>query len=131
MALSYKEMKIINIAIMALALGSTGCGTMLTLTCNPEEVGPEYKHCMLPHIYSGTFYDITCQWGPPLDEGPADTVKAILFYDIPFSLVADTVVLPYTVVKQVKHGNIWSKAKKDNNQMQNIGTNAPNSDLYR
>lgn len=110
-------MKSINIVIIAIVIGSTGCGTMLTLTCNPEKIDPEFKHCMLPHIYSGTFYDVTCQWGPPLDEGPADSVKAMLFWDIPFSIATDTVVLPYTIVKQVKDGNIWDKAKNDNNPL--------------
>jgi uncharacterized protein YceK len=116
-------MKFLTITILVTILTLTGCGTILTLSCNPEDISPKYKHCMLPHIYSGTFHDVTCQWGPPLDEGPADSVKAMLFYDIPFSLVADTVVLPVTFVKQVRHGNIWNAAED-----RHLSTNAPASD---
>ena len=51
-----------------------------------------------------------------MEEGPADSVKAMLFYDIPFSLIADTIVLPYTITQQIKHGNIWDKVDSDETQ---------------
>jgi uncharacterized protein YceK len=34
-----------------------------------------------------------------------------LVYDLPFSFVADTAVLPYTLVTQAKYGNLCQKAE--------------------
>jgi len=54
----------------------------------------------LPRIYSGVFNDIRIY-----DHTPTNEVL-FLITDFPFSLVLDTLVLPYTITTQVMWGNI-------------------------
>ncbi len=92
-------------ALVSVAFLLSGCGTLMTqlpafnrqfkkVTC-----GDDAPHSV-PRLYSGVALDI---WS--VVQNPPGQVGAFLFLDIPFSLVADTVLLPYTAVKQVKRGS--------------------------
>lgn len=81
----------------------SGCSTVATISggFNPEKFhcDPDYS---IPRIYSGTANDIRFLRGNYTDKG-------FIFWDLPFSLVADTAVLPYTIFTQTKYGNLCSK----------------------
>lgn len=75
-------MKWVKLAsILALAFSLSGCGTLLSLglgDCSP---------------YSGVRADVDLM-GEPVDDG----VAALGLIDLPFSLVADTALLPITAI---------------------------------
>ncbi len=70
---------------------------------NPENFSC-HNSCTVSRVYSGLSNDICFLKGEYQDKG-------LVFWDIPFSLVADTVFLPYTVYTQAKHGNLCDKEK--------------------
>lgn len=83
----------------------SGCGTLGSFSEARVTPGPNaFGGCKcVPRIYGGSAID-TCvviigKWH---DSGE---VVGYLLYDLPFSMVLDTVALPYTVVKQIKDGN--------------------------
>lgn len=78
----------------------SGCSTMATIAGGSD---PSKLHCdpdyTIPRVYSGVANDIRFLGGNYSDKG-------IALLDVPFSLIADTVVLPYTIVTQTKYGNL-------------------------
>ena len=75
---------------------------------DPEKLKAEacQANCTMPRVYSGTAMDF-CGF---VDEDSGQG-GGIMFWDMPFSFVTDTIVLPYTIVKQMQKGNISSKEK--------------------
>ncbi len=69
---------------------------------NEFRCDPEYN---IPRVYSGIANDIRFLRGNYQDKG-------LVFWDLPFSLVADTVVLPYTICTQAMYGNLCKKNDK-------------------
>ena len=60
----------------------------------------------LPSIYSGVSYDI-CNSVLRKPGQVDDNMMSLLYlFDLPLSVVVDTVLLPYTVVRQFTEGNI-------------------------
>jgi uncharacterized protein YceK len=92
-----------NCLILAIVLLLQGCSSVLTVTngdkirCDPDST--------ITRIYSGTSNDIRFLAGNYQDKGVA-------FFDLPFSLAADTIFLPYTVVTQAAYGNLCDKNTK-------------------
>ena len=78
----------------------TSCSTIATLIGGAH---PERYDCsdgrFVPRIYSGVFSDVASLKG-----GTGDPL--LLIWDLPFSLVADTLVLPYTIYAQIRFGNL-------------------------
>jgi len=62
------------------------------------------EDCTVHRVYSGTSLDI-CM----LRTDNAGQGGAIAFWDLPFSFVLDTLVLPYTIYKQVSVGGSFSE----------------------
>lgn len=62
------------------------------------------EDCTIHRIYSGTSVDVCLL---RLDD--AGQAGAIAFWDLPFSFVLDTLVLPYTIYKQVTVGGSISE----------------------
>ncbi|BFM13466.1 YceK/YidQ family lipoprotein [Simiduia litorea] len=100
--------------ILFISLFCVSCGTVKTL--NPENDQIDISHrgsksyCEeIPRVYSGASYFICL-----LNSEPSETENlGAKFNGVPFvvidgvfSVAADTVVLPYTVVKQINNGNI-------------------------
>ncbi|WP_353224462.1 YceK/YidQ family lipoprotein [Salinisphaera sp. C84B14] len=80
-----------------------GCGTMMSKNAELwEQDCAQDERVSLPRVYSGTALDLYAV-GKDLPRG--GQIGAFLFWDIPFSLVADTVILPYTLYGQIWHGN--------------------------
>ena len=101
-----------NKLLMIICLLLPGCSTVATLAVGS---GDEQFHCddqiAITRIYSGVSNDLRFLRGHYQDKG-------LIFHDLPFSLVADTVVLPYTICTQIKYGNICDKDVKTLNQQQ-------------
>jgi uncharacterized protein YceK len=77
-----------------------GCSTIVTLSLGDDTSDFDCRgDPFIPRIYSGIFNDV--RFVKTGAEG-----AGFAFWDFPFSLVADTVVIPYTAVTQVKYGNI-------------------------
>ena len=87
-----------------------GCGTIITnfpgfeeeVRNHPKEVEPK----CIPRFYSGMFFDIYV-----VKYGAGDVSQGVLLLDIPLSIAADTLVSPYTIYKQIRHGSICREDK--------------------
>ncbi|OQW40251.1 MAG: hypothetical protein A4C66_02365 [Nitrospira sp. HN-bin3] len=102
----------IAIILMSVVVFSIeGCGTIITRS---NDFNEEYfkggsiragdHPSSLPRMYSGAWLDL---WSVSHVRG---TLGAMLFYDIPFSLAADTILLPLTAYEQIRYGNIGNDA---------------------
>lgn len=91
-----------------------GCSTVFTRNIDLNEDTLRYDHSLndepatVPRIYSGTFLDlgILASWF----RGKGSSDSAVLFVDLPFSLAADTVLLPLTAYEQIRYGNFGDDA---------------------
>jgi len=87
-------------ALFVASICATGCSTIATIaggatgnfSCDPE-------YYIIPRVYSGVSNDIRILRGDYAGRG-------VVLLDLPFSTVADTVALPYTVVTQISKGNL-------------------------
>ena len=80
-----------------------GCGTILSNRSSNEIYARRTackNDCTIPRMYSGTAIDIC-----GVKEG-----SSMALVDTPLSFIADTVILPYTIYRQINDGNIVSKA---------------------
>ncbi len=112
-------------AISLLCMAGTGCSTFKTQQKSYEIYGEEDAgiqtpkgNCdiALPHVFSGTVWDATLIMGPVLCDDFRHGGLEMAFWgylalpygliDLPFSLVADTAILPYTIYRQSRYGNI-------------------------
>jgi uncharacterized protein YceK len=97
--------------LLALVLCATcavsGCSTVATLIggTDPSRFDCDSEYT-IPRIYSGVANDIRFIRSGCQDVG-------VVFWDLPFSLVADTLVLPYTCYTQARHGNLCTKQEGD------------------
>jgi uncharacterized protein YceK len=93
---------------------SAGCGSIQTL--NPAYDHVEIAHqgkksyCKaIPRVFSGTAFNVCKLYGEPSYEpNLGSTVNGIPLFiiDTPLSLGLDTLVLPYTAIRQHKDGSI-------------------------
>ncbi|WP_285419779.1 YceK/YidQ family lipoprotein [Pseudomonas sp. efr-133-TYG-5] len=98
---------------MALTIGVvlwllTGCGSAVTVLQDEADVARDLRklktYCQsLPRVYSGVAYDFCALHAPP---DPTGILLPFVLVDLPLSGVLDTVVLPYTIYRQVMEGNI-------------------------
>jgi uncharacterized protein YceK len=93
-----------RLGLLALAvwviISCTGCGTIITRFVSPNWSPPDPT---LPRIYSGTLFDFRCFLRPEMHE--TQGIGGFCLVDVPFSLIADTVILPLTIYEQVKYGS--------------------------
>lgn len=84
-------------------LALSGCSTFATIAVgtDTEKFDCDERYA-IPRVYSGVFNDIRYFRGNYPDQG-------VVVLDFPFSLVADTVALPYTVYTQAAYGNLCEK----------------------
>ena len=97
-----------------------GCGTIYTVSTDSDKLKKEAcnNDCSIPRVYSGTAFDIC-----GISEEGGSQGEAILFWDLLFSIPADTIILPYTFFMQIKEGSIANtemclKIESPNNQSQ-------------
>lgn len=106
-----KVIKLLGVLSVAASLGACGTFSSRDISNNAIEVR-DYNvktHCdEISHVYSGIQYDLCIL---DSDRGAAPTTLQIdplwvTSIDFVFSAIADTLILPYTLVQQVEHGNI-------------------------
>ncbi|ALM90413.1 MULTISPECIES: YceK/YidQ family lipoprotein [Alteromonas] len=105
-------MKILSLAILSLACCS--CATVKTISPDNNHVQIEHQgkksYCEeIPRVYSGFSYNVCLLNGEPSRrENIGSTVGKVPFFviDAAFSIVADTIVIPYTAVQQIDKGSI-------------------------
>ncbi|MBI3563285.1 MAG: YceK/YidQ family lipoprotein [Gammaproteobacteria bacterium] len=87
----------------SILLALSGCSTFATIAAgsNREKFDCDEKYT-IPRVYSGVFNDIRFLRGNYPDQD-------VVVLDFPFSLVADTIVLPYTAYTQAAYGNLCEK----------------------
>ncbi len=99
-------MKRLAILFMATFMLSA-CGTIRTLgegpVALPVPADDEQTCASISRVYSGVQYDY-CYVN--YDDGTNWELFNLLFWDYPLSFIADTVVLPYTLVRQLISGDI-------------------------
>ena len=94
------------LAIVAfVTLSCTGCGTIMTRYVSPNWTPPEPR---LSRIYSGTVFDFRCFFHPEMHD--TEGIGGFCLVDVPFSIIADTVILPLTIYEQIKYGSYSTKA---------------------
>ncbi len=87
-----------------------GCGTLITRFVAPNWSPPDPK---LSRIYSGTQFDFRCFLRPEMYE--TQGIGGFCLVDVPFSIIADTVILPLTIYEQIKYGSYAAgKPAEDN-----------------
>ncbi|WP_295471200.1 YceK/YidQ family lipoprotein [uncultured Pseudomonas sp.] len=98
--------------LLLAALSLSACGTLDTVVRDDEysrrELSERGSHCdEITRVYSGVVYDF-CQLHADPDKSAHRTGPLLpgMILDMAFSGVLDTVVLPYTVYRQVADGNI-------------------------
>ena len=98
----------IALPLVTLALLLTGCGTAITVLQDDADAARSLRkqktYCQsIPRIYSGLAYDFCVLNAPP---DPTGVMVPLVLLDLSLSGVLDTVVLPYTIYRQVSDGNI-------------------------
>ncbi|WPN95981.1 YceK/YidQ family lipoprotein [Pseudomonas sp. MUP55] len=101
------------ILMMFAALSASGCGTVNTTFRDDAIVGNKLarwnSHCdSVPRIYSGAVFDYcTLDAEPRRSTGfEGSPSAALIVLDMALSGATDTILLPYTVYLQSKHGDI-------------------------
>jgi uncharacterized protein YceK len=112
--------KVAVLQTLCLLLMLAGCATMVTQFDEKERYTfPGARQRTIPQIYSGTAAnlvyakDIICETtGAQGDEAASECCFSPFYFivDIPLSFVGDTLLLPYTIPKQIQHGSIWKSS---------------------
>jgi uncharacterized protein YceK len=80
-----------------------GCSTVATVAGGKKDSGFQCdENFTISRIYSGVSNDIRFLAGTYQDKG-------LIFLDLPFSFVADTIVLPFSIYTQLRYGNLCDK----------------------
>lgn len=98
------------LALFTMLLVLTGCGTVRTLEPEKGKVAISFNnkksYCQsIPRIYSGTAHNFCQLYGEPTRSGH-NTAMDFSFWasDTLLCAVTDTLVLPYTVIRQIQDG---------------------------
>ncbi len=98
-----------------------GCGTIITRYVSPNWTPPAPK---LSRIYSGTQFDFRCFLSPAMHD--TQGIGGFCFVDVPFSIIADTVILPLTIYEQVKYGSYATgKTAEENKKAETTAAEKP------
>ncbi len=87
----------------------SGCGSFITWADGFEEKLPENHN--LVRVYSGVLWDLNVMdpstaIGQPPDEDPEQPYFNVLYvFDLPFSFLADTLALPWSIYDQTVYGS--------------------------
>ncbi len=97
------RMRLFTLSLLVLCgalLESAGCSTLATLggdlRLDKFQCDEAYA---IPRVYSGFANDIRFLRGNYQDKG-------LVVFDAPFSIAADTILLPYTIYRQFRYGNL-------------------------
>lgn len=103
-------MKALIIGCVALLL--SGCGSIITVV-RDDSVTSKYlaegnSYCgAVPKVYSGLMFDFCMLHAAPEDENNySSSPPIIMVFDMGLSAITDTVLLPYTLIRQHNDGSI-------------------------
>lgn len=102
-------MQIKKLAVLGIvSLLVSGCGTLNTVfredSAATRQLRKQQTYChSIPRIYSGLAFDFCLLNAPPDYTG---VLVPVVLLDLAMSGAADTVVLPYTLYRQGKDGNL-------------------------
>ena len=106
-----KVIKLFGVLSVVASLGACGTFSSRDISNNAVKIR-DYNvktHCdEISHVYSGIQYDL-CILDSDRGATPAKIQMDPLWVtsiDFVFSAIADTLILPYTLVQQVEYGNI-------------------------
>ncbi|MFA0810763.1 YceK/YidQ family lipoprotein [Microbulbifer epialgicus] len=107
-------MKFLIFALCILPL--TACGTFTTLTSTDREIAANLKKqnssCeSIPRVYSGLSYNM-CKMHSSSDSINVDLLLGVYLLDSVVSTATDTAVLPVTIYRQNKSGNILVRSSE-------------------
>ncbi|BBM02518.1 YceK/YidQ family lipoprotein [Microbulbifer sp. GL-2] len=102
------------IYLISVSLVCISCATVKTINPKDNQIDITHRghksYCeSIPRVYSGASYSFCLMNSEPSETvNHGSTLNNVPFVaiDAVFSVAADTVVLPYTVVTQAQHGNI-------------------------
>lgn len=102
-----------RLLVFAVIFLQSGCGTVNTVFRTDEvasrKLTEKRSYCdSIPRVYSGVSYDFCTLHGKPSYSGSTQNITTIsgLVLDFALSGVADTLLLPYTIYRQVNDGSI-------------------------
>ncbi len=102
-------MKIKKLAVLgAISLAVSGCGTLNTVfredIAATRELRKQKTYCeAIPRVYGGVAFDFCLLHAAP---DPTGVLIPLALADMALSGTLDTIVLPYTIYRQVESGNI-------------------------
>jgi uncharacterized protein YceK len=90
-------------AIVIISL--SGCASIYTQSTDyyAKDLQDCSGYTTIPNVYSGVIFDLYCL--------PAENAGFFCLIDLPLSVAADTLMLPYTIHKQMKQGHWFSTEK--------------------
>ena len=96
------------VASGVISFALTGCGTVASVlqddAAAAQGLRKQKTYCQsIPRVYSGLAYDFCVLNAPP---DPTGILVPFVLLDLALSGALDTVVLPYTVYRQGRDGNI-------------------------
>ncbi|WP_455921236.1 YceK/YidQ family lipoprotein [Pseudomonas putida] len=97
---------------VCLALLLSGCGSIITVlrddSVTSKQLADAKSYCgAVPRVYSGVMFDFCVLHAPPEDErNYSSSPPIVVVLDMALSGLVDTVVLPYTFVRQHRDGSI-------------------------
>lgn len=80
-----------------------GCASTAAIYGDATHRAPEGENFTVPRAYAGTVIDCNYLFGDDPD-------GLLMIFDLPLSVAADTVALPYTAVRQSTYGNLYDPA---------------------
>ncbi len=97
-----------------LALCTFSCATIKTINPPTDHINISYNgkksYCEeIPRVYSGVWYNFCLMYGEPSTRiylGNSTNKIPWFVIDTVFSAISDTVVLPYTIIKQAEKGSL-------------------------
>ncbi len=106
------------VLVVCVTVSCAGCGTLITRFVGPNWSPPDPK---LSRIYSGIQFDFRCFLRPEMHE--TQGIGGFCLIDVPFSIIADTVILPLTIYEQIKYGS-YAAGKPADGEKQSEKTTA-------
>ena len=100
-----------DILIVACMLLLSGCGTIITRSQSfrTDALSESDAPGSIPRIYSGTILDVYAV-------SQNNQIGAMLLWDIPFSIAADSLLLPITIYEQIRYGSFRKKNEDQTNE---------------
>jgi uncharacterized protein YceK len=94
---TYAMAKLLGLGLSLVVLVMVGCATVESFSTDWDSEPCEHTPT-LSWTYSGSQLDI--------EQGSSSAFALFFFIDLPLSFFADTLVLPYTIPKQIGSGNL-------------------------